>query len=192
MKTLGSVGTRSLLFGVHQFLWHPFTVWLAWRELYGPPSWKETICIVLHDIGYWHKKSMNGSDGVNHPEAGAELAGRLFGEECRQLVLGHSRSYAQSYNMKPNKLCWADKLSIKYEPWWLYLPRAWMSGELMEYRGMADQTGFINKRQPHREWLSRLKEQMIEQAYEEVELAGLMSGPECRYPYSINRSSEYM
>ncbi|WP_242966723.1 hypothetical protein [Desulfosporosinus sp. FKA] len=180
MKRYGSVGTRSLLFGVHQYLWHPVTVWLAWKELYGRPNWQETLCIVLHDLGYWGKKSMNGNDGVNHPEAGAELAGRLFGEEYRQLVLGHSRSYAQSHNTNPSRLCWADKLSIKYEPWWFYLTRARLSGELKEYRAMADQKGFIGKNRSHREWLSRLKRQMIEQAYEEANVAGRMSGPQCQ------------
>jgi hypothetical protein len=30
-----TVGTRSLLFGVHQFLLHPVMVALGWRMLYG-------------------------------------------------------------------------------------------------------------------------------------------------------------
>jgi len=167
MKMFGSIGTRSLLFGVHQFLWHPFTVWLAWKELYGPPSWNETVCIAFHDIGYWGKKNMDGCDGLRHPEAGAELVGRMFGEEYRQLVLGHSRSYAQIHKISSSKLCWADKLSIKYELWWIYLPRAWASGELKEYRAVADQTGFIDKNNSHRTWLNKLKEQMLSQAKEE-------------------------
>lgn len=29
LKSWQTMGARSLLFGVHQFLWHPFTVWLA-------------------------------------------------------------------------------------------------------------------------------------------------------------------
>ena len=167
MKKLGPIGTRSLLFGVHQFLWHPFTVWLAWKELYGPPSWNETVCIALHDVGYWGKKNMDDAEGLRHPEAGAKLVGRMFGEEYRQLVLGHSRSYAHIHKMGPSKLCWADKLSIKYEFWWLYLPRAWASGELKEYRAMADQTGFIDKNQSHRKWFKKFREYMIRKAKKE-------------------------
>ena len=162
-----SIGTRSLLFGVHQFLWHPFTVWLAWKELYGPPSWKEIVCIAIHDIGYWGKKNMDGGDGLMHPEAGAKLAGQMFGEEYKQLVLGHSRSYSKIHKSCPSKLCWADKLSIQYEPWWIYLPRAWASGELKEYRAVADHMGFIDKNISHRTWFNKLKESMVEQAKEE-------------------------
>ena len=41
------VGTKSLLFGVHQLLWHPLTVWLGWIKLYKkPPSFKEAVCIL--------------------------------------------------------------------------------------------------------------------------------------------------
>ena len=168
MKALGTNGTRSLLFGVHQFLWHPFTVWLAWKELYGPPNWREIVCILLHDVGYWGKKNMDDNEGLKHPEVGAAVAGRLFGEEYRQLVLGHSRSYAQLCEIIPSKLCWADKLSIKYESWWTYLPRALLSGELKQYRTMADQMGFVDKRLGHRKWFRELQEHMTNQAYEEA------------------------
>lgn len=26
------IGTKSILFGVHQFIWHPVTVYIAWRN----------------------------------------------------------------------------------------------------------------------------------------------------------------
>ena len=35
----------------------------------------------------------------------------------------------------------ADKLSLCLEPWWLYLPRAWASGELQEYMRSAQPDG---------------------------------------------------
>lgn len=57
------VGTRSLLFGVHQFLWHPWTVYRAWRYLYGKPTWREVVCIFLHDLGYFGKPNMDGEEG---------------------------------------------------------------------------------------------------------------------------------
>ncbi len=73
-----SVGTRSVLFGVHNFLWHPFTVWLAWRSLYGKsPSWVENLAIFFHDWGYVGKPNMDGDEGQTHPVAGAHLAGEV-------------------------------------------------------------------------------------------------------------------
>ena len=84
------VGTKSLLFGVHQFLWHPVTVILAWRKLYGWPSARETVCILVHDGGYWKAADMDGEWGMNHPELGAKIAGSLFGDTYYDLVLLHS------------------------------------------------------------------------------------------------------
>ena len=46
------------------------------------------------------------------------------------LVLLHSRRYAKVHGLEPSKLCWADKLSIMYDPEWFYLLRARASGEL--------------------------------------------------------------
>lgn len=154
------VGTKSLLFGVHQFAIHPLVVLIAWVNLYGWPSWKELICIFVHDWGYWGKPNMDGEEGESHPELGAKIAGKLFDrvtwDEFRddeiysKLVLYHSRHYAKNAGAEPSKLCWADKLSIKYEPWWLYLPRAWASGELAEYRQLAAK--HVPLSASHREW----------------------------------------
>lgn len=49
----------------------------------------------------------------------------------------HSRFMAKRYGEKPSRLCMADKLSVALEPWWLYLPRVYLSGELWEYMAMA-------------------------------------------------------
>lgn len=73
-----TVGTKSVLFGVHQFLFHPFTVGLAWRRLYYRwPRWHEWIAIALHDIGYLGKPDMDGDEGQTHPVNGAHLAGEV-------------------------------------------------------------------------------------------------------------------
>ena len=82
-----NVGTKSLLFGVHQFIWHPVTVLIAWVSLYGRPTWRELICIIVHDWGYWGAPNMDGEEGERHPEVGAEIALRLFGLEYYELVL---------------------------------------------------------------------------------------------------------
>jgi hypothetical protein len=131
------VGTKSLLFGVHQFLWHPLTVILAWRKLYGWPSARETVCILVHDWGYWKAADMDGEWGMNHAELGAKIAGSLFGDAYYDLVLLHSRRLARELGATPSKLCWADKASILFEPEWFYLLRARASGELAEYRDKA-------------------------------------------------------
>lgn len=159
MKT----GSKSLIFGVHQFFWHPVTVWLAWVKLYGDfPSWRETVCIILHDLGYWGCSEMDGLDGELHPYVGANIAGYLFGIEYEDLVLRHSRTLCKNLNVQPSKLCWADKLSMEFDPTWFYLIRARFSGELKQYREMADRSGFIPKEAPdhcwHRKLVSRQKE----------------------------------
>jgi|SRR6185436_12011141 len=151
------IGTRSLLFGVHQFIWHPFTVVLAWRSLYKRwPHWWELVAIFCHDLGYWGKPNLDGPEGRQHPEGGAALTRRivfrlalLFGpskdrdyahdlaDEARGLALGHSRAYMQQFNLEPSPLCWADKFCVFFDPMPLYLLRSWLTGELYEFRGNA-------------------------------------------------------
>lgn len=154
-------GTKSLLFGVHQFLWHPVTVWVAWVWLFRKiPTWREFVCIVIHDWGYWGKDKMDDKEGERHPEVGARIADRLFGADYRDLVLLHSRHYARNTGEDPSPLCWADKTSIIFEPWWLYLPRAWASGELDEYRTIAASSGFIPMTSSHREWYRWIQDRL--------------------------------
>lgn len=157
------IGQRSLLIGVRQYIWHPVTVWLAWHKLYGLPSLKETICIIIHDWGYWFCSDMDGEEGERHPEHGAKIALRLFGPVYSDMVLFHSRNYAGLWDTQPSKLYWADKLSLIYEPWWLYLPRAWASGELFEYREKAAMAGFIPLTENHRTWFAWIKEDLVKQ-----------------------------
>mgnify|MGYP001366413220 CR=1 FL=1 len=128
------LGRRSLLFGVHQFIWHPWMVYRAWKSLYGRPGWREWICIIIHDWGYWSTPNIDGPEGRRHPELGARIARRLLGDEYGDLVLYHSRYYARLRGRPPSKLCWADKLSILYEPKWFYILRARLTGEIHEYQ----------------------------------------------------------
>ncbi len=182
------VGTKSLLIGVHQILWHPFTVFIAWCELYGLPSWEETVCIFIHDWGYWGCSDMEG-DGADHPRFGAELANRLFGLRVYprvdnyprepgtktdfpvpsrywfELCMFHSRGMAKKWGAEPSKLCWADKLSIKYDPWWLYLPRAIITGEIKELRRIAAELETIPETATNREWYEWARARMMDRAY---------------------------
>lgn len=73
------IGTRSLLFGAHQFLIHPWFVAEAWRRLFGFP-WDPRLWVLffVHDWGYFGKPNMDGPEGERHPYLGAEIMHRLF------------------------------------------------------------------------------------------------------------------
>lgn len=138
-----SVGTRSVLFGAHQFLIHPLFVAWAWWKLYGfpfdPRLW---VAFVVHDLGYWGKPNMDGEEeGERHVEFGAKLMTQLFSPQWGEFCLYHSRFYAKRDGKPYSRLCVADKLAVVLEPWWLYLPRVWLSSELWEYMALAGGKG---------------------------------------------------
>lgn len=133
-----TVGTKSLLFGVHAFWLHPFFVAWSWWKLYGfPQDLRLWVAFIVHDWGYWGKRDMDGPDGRNHVEVGGRIMETLFGVEWGNFTRRHSRHWAKTNGVPPSKLCFADKLVAYYEPVWMYLPRAWLSGELAEYMGNA-------------------------------------------------------
>ena len=171
LKPWQIMGARSLLFGVHQFLWHPVTVLLAWIKLYGKPDWKTCVCILIHDWGYWGCWTMDGVDGENHPRWAAELARRWFGQDYHDLLLYHSRHLAAKVGASPSKLCWADKLSMLYDPRWFYLLRARLTGEIREYRanacGAHGRTPWSPLPRNDEEWYDGLREKLIKLAKEQ-------------------------
>lgn len=149
------IGTKSLLFGVHQFLWHPWTVAKAWRKLYGKwPTWEQALCILVHDWGYWGKPNMDGPEGKTHPEAGARLAAWIISRlallrgasivdafflsyEVYKFTVCHSSAAAKKLGQKPSALYYADKASVLEESEGFYLLRAKASGEVWEYIKVA-------------------------------------------------------
>lgn len=92
-KLLPSIGTRSILYGVHCFFIHPWFVALGWWKLYGfpfdPRLW---VAFFVHDLGYWGKPNMDGEEGEAHPFTGAAIMGALFdvrgwkGDYCKDLL----------------------------------------------------------------------------------------------------------
>jgi len=158
-----NVGTKSLLFGVHQIFWHPVTVALAWRRLYGCwPNWRESVAIFFHDWGYFGKPNMDGKEGEDHPWGGAEIAYKVTHDKnIFFLTLLHSRFMAAQLSASPSKLCWADKLSIWFEPRWWYLLRARLSGEVKEYRLNA--VKHVPLFAPDRVWFDWYRERVIDQ-----------------------------
>lgn len=160
------IGTKSLLFGVHQFLIHPvFTLW-GWVKLYkwkpkkyGYEWWPLLKSIFLHDLGYWKLSDMDGNQGRNHMYWAADYVSknidRKLGHKNKYywLCLLHSRFHAKYLGIEPSMLCWADKLGTALMPTWLWVFLAKLSGELDEYlsdphyeiHGTKDPYEFFNK-----------------------------------------------
>lgn len=129
-----TVGTRSILFGVHNIFIHPLYVAIGWWRLFGPPlDPRLWFAFLVHDLGYIGKPSMEGPVGEKHVELGARIMHALFGAEWGDFCRRHSRYYARSHGLSISRLCVADKLAFVLTPDWLYLPLARASGELGEY-----------------------------------------------------------
>ncbi|MDH6310575.1 hypothetical protein M2451_003335 [Dysgonomonas sp. PFB1-18] len=137
------VGTKSVLFGAHCFFIHPIFLFIAWCKLYGfpfdPRLW---VAFFVHDLGYIGKPNMDGKEGEAHVELGAKIMGFLFGKEWADFSKYHSRFYAKNDNVKPSRLCVADKLAICLEPAWFYLLRVNLSGEIKEYMRLAGKSKY--------------------------------------------------
>lgn len=138
-----SVGTRSLLWGGHQFIIHPLAVAIAWRKLYGHwpkqlPTW---VAFFAHDIGYWGLPNMDGPEGKDHPLAGAVLLAKLFDPPGTNLInhtwwefsAGHSRYFAKEWGVSVSSLMRADKYATCLLPLWLFCLLITLSGEWKEY-----------------------------------------------------------
>lgn len=132
------VGTKSVIFGAHCFLIHPFFVAAAWRRLYGFP-WDPRLwaAFFFHDIGYLGKPNMDSIEGERHVLLGGRIMGWLLGAKWRDFTLCHSRHWAKRLGKPYSRLCVADKLAFVMTPGWLYLPMARASGELAEYMRVA-------------------------------------------------------
>jgi len=113
-------GTKSYLFGCHQFFIHPLITLIAWIRLYKkPPKFWEIACIFLHDIGHIGKNYLsNYEEKKNHWCLGSVIAYKLFGQKGDNFVAGHTSQspYPRS------RLFYADKYSWVIAPeWWLRL-----------------------------------------------------------------------
>jgi len=139
-------GTKSLLFGCHQFIIHPVFVYRAWIILYKKlPNFWETVCIVIHDWGYWGCPNMDGPEGEGHPFWAERFFWRLwclhiisgkqlqrYGDLCR---LHSAAAINNSYDddLEPSELYYADKLGTVLMPPWLWVGLGRLTGEIDEY-----------------------------------------------------------
>lgn len=102
------IGTKSILFGVHQFILHPIFVSIAWWKLYGFPfDLRLWVAFFVHDLGYWGKPNMDGKEGEKHVELGARIMGWLFDRNTIMLnfirtkwVKSECKLYYPNYNVK--------------------------------------------------------------------------------------------
>lgn len=174
------IGTKSLLFGVHQFIWHPITVIRAWRWLYSvEPTFDQKICIWLHDIGYWGCDDLDGQCGKSHPVRGALLAEKLVywrwkywkrkpeqisrfrAYNCFFLTAMHSSSYAKLCGEHTSALFLPDKASILCEPRWCYMLRARLTGEWREFVENSPKKG-----RPFSVWYSWYVSRVLQKVHE--------------------------
>ncbi len=174
-----TVGTKSLLFGAHCFLLHPFAVALAWSRLFGLPSdLRLWLAFCVHDWGYFRCHDIDGEEGEQHvwlgsrimwslfdradehtfPGAFSQLCDRLWGyqpqgQSWAHFCLFHSRSFAKRFHQPVSRLCAADKLAFVVTPRWLYLPMVAWTGEIREY---LDNAAKSDARSWHRSLRSEL------------------------------------
>ncbi len=161
------VGTRSVLFGVHQFLIHPFFVFFAWIILYRSfPKPHEFCAILTHDLGYVGKPNIDGPEGECHPEtAAAWWRGRFrsFGDRVADVILGHSRFHAMNNRLYLSRLYRPDKLAIALYPRLLYLLLGNLSGEIKEYMELSNNGKYDEQNQSAKtqyQWLIVLQAHM--------------------------------
>ena len=147
------IGTKSLLFGLHQFILHPSMVFIAWVKLYRKlPNAKETLCIAIHDWGYWGKPNIDGPEGELHPAWAAKWAwhhldvhdfrkyGNVddkvaeLGVHYHNLCRYHSSSLAKKGNHEISRLCPADKLGSALLPVWVMATLGKLTGETKELK----------------------------------------------------------
>lgn len=137
-------GTKSYLFGCHQFLLHPLWVLMAWKLEYKAwPCWWELICILLHDVGICGRQYMsNDKAKEGHWELGAALSSKIimyltprrkrltlsptpYWYRARKLIAGHCPNES---HLPKSKLFIPDKRSFLVAPiwweWWNY----WVEG----------------------------------------------------------------
>lgn len=159
MKT----GTKSLLFGGHQFILHPVFVTVAWKKLKGQwPTRNELLAIIIHDWGYWGKEKMDDYNGEEHPRDTImytdriafrfhdhiKIPGKFLSKKTRMRILCkyngfrnkyfkfivyHSRFMARKCSHEVSELCLPDKYGVALMPTWLWVLLCTLSGEIKEY-----------------------------------------------------------
>ncbi len=151
-------GTKSFLFGCHQFLLHPYFILKAWKFWYGKyPNWREIVCIFIHDIGIIGLDYLEKGRKDGHWNKGALLVKRLFGRKYFNFCAGHTDEWhflgselLKDKTASRSKLFIPDKISYLFCPlWWL----KWCT----YLEGFLKRAGVS-----HLQWREMVKQNMIE------------------------------
>jgi hypothetical protein len=179
-----TIGTKSVLFGAHQFILHPIALTVAWTMLYGLPlDPRLLVAFIVHDWGYVGKNNMDGDEGESHPILGAAIMRLFFGKAWGDFSLYHSRFYARRRKRLYSRLAIADKLAVSIMPAWLYIPLVSLTGEIHEYMGHTAQKeaslgAFRNRGAEERNvrlWYSELRISLRQWAEENKHVPGPIS-----------------
>ena len=116
------IGTKSVLYGAHCFLIHPWFVMFAWWKLYGfPNDIRLWVAFFVHDLGYIGKINMDGIEGETHVELGARIM-HIFDlwQRREEILFNPSRAeinakIEQGYKLKRAFKYWGPWLFVKWE-----------------------------------------------------------------------------
>lgn len=128
-------GTKSYLFGCHQFFLHPLWILFAWRLEYGswPRLW-EIICIFLHDVGICGRQYMSDDEAkAGHWQLGGVIAQQFFlawglpkiARRSFDFIAGHcphESGFPKSMMFRPDKRSYL--VAPMWWKWWNY----WVEG----------------------------------------------------------------
>lgn len=112
-----------------------------------------------------------GQKGNGTQNFGAKIMGYLFGVEWYEFMLLHSRTYAKGLNRPVSRLCAADKLATALTPSWIYYPLVVITGEIQEYKPMAEE--YLGRPMTPWGWQSWMRRYMRQVAFR---LAGQVVG----------------
>lgn len=184
------VGTKSVLYGAHCFIIHPWFVALGWWKIYGfpfdPRLW---VAFFVHDLGYMGKPNMDGEEGEQHPYFGAKIMGFLFGKKWYDFTLYHSRFLAKKNSAQYSKLCVADKMSFQLTPRWLYIPMVKATGEVYEYMKHSQEGKYVTMTlhtEDIKKWYAGVKEYMHKWIEEHKDIKEDTWTPGERQPINTN------
>lgn len=156
-----TTGTKSILFGTHQFFIHPFFVLLGWIKFFKEiPPFKVWVAIFIHDWGYWGTEKIISKEGAEHSERSAWIIERWYyaNMDHKEIYVGypdweklyydkrkdkywqmynfikyHGENFAEKDNHPLSPLYFADKLGAVMTPIWLNSILCVLSGESKEY-----------------------------------------------------------
>jgi hypothetical protein len=85
--------------------------------------------LALLDDGWEYVIGWRAGDG----DVVYKLKRQVRNTKWHDFALYHSRRYARIDEAQTSKLCAADKLAVCFDPYWFYMLRATLSGEIKEY-----------------------------------------------------------